>query len=333
LSLLLSAFVLAVSLLLVIGCQWDPPHDNPFDPNYTIHRPSLKLLVSGSVLRSERAIPNATVTISSLGRYTQTDSTGWAVFNDMPAGDWWVAAYREGGVLPIYAPDSILVTVNVNVPTYSQIHLDALPHFERVFVNQMTVKLRVNNTIQQMRLKAYIEDADGPTDLMAVKWQFQEMSGSLSYNQDPDSAFWETIIPSASFPENNIGVALSAPFIFEAMDRDSNTVRTEMQLVRIFTDVPRFENPTPDRRPHFAWYYEWTRYFPTVDDFWYRIVIFNEDTDFMVYDTLLTPMQRHDPWHDVPYDLDPGNYFSYLYVIDNFGNYARTEKKKIQILP
>ncbi len=297
-------------------------------------KPSLHVQVMNRDFSTDFAINKATVQIADLGRFATTDTSGWVHFLDMPVGDYWVAAFRENGEEPIYAIDSVQTTISANMPTTTRMRLDALPHFTSISATAVTLRRRLgdNNYVKKIRLKSIVNDRDGATDLKSVEWRFREMTGELNYNQEPDSAFWEAEISAEEFA-GGIGDAMNAPFYITASDGAGNSVQADTTLARILQSVPDISDPTPEANPDFRWVFYWYDEFDNLSDFKYLLKIWRDDLyePVVVYDTTLTPQASHETNHIVDMDLDSGDYFSYLFVVDNFGNYARTEKKRIVI--
>lgn len=417
-------------ILILFGCTWDPPHDNPVDPEHYRYQPNGRLQLSvietdhlQPLSRAEVRIPDlgrvdltdddgmadfyevpvgeyivhaerigngyrsyaldsltiivsvgvtvrdtilldplpqtpgslsmqiinynqqpikdatALVTLTNFDLSKRTDSLGLANFDDVPAGEWWVSAFRTDIPGPIYARDSILVVINTGAPTYVSLRLDALPYFVDVSVNAITIAFQ-HRAFNKLRLKARVEDPDGPSDLDYVEYQFEDtltgdvISGRLAYNLE--SAYWVVEIPSENLPGGNIDNATNAPFRFFVFDDKGNSVATESSLLKVIHNAPDL-NPrdiAPTPRPTLRWIYHLTDEFSDTTQFNYLVEIHQTYPDqFLFYDTLLVPIVQNNPSHTVDRPLQAGDYEWYIYVIDNFGNYSRSERGKITGVP
>lgn len=320
---------LAIILLCGNGCTWDPPHDNPVDPKYKLAPlQKLAIRVLNLNLADQLPISDATVLLPALRRFETTGADGWAYFNDMSIGTFWVVAYKENGENPAYATDSILVTTNYGSTTTARIHLDALPVFEEVTANAMTIKFSlVEDPVKKVRLRARVYDPDGPADLHRIEWHFNDMTGIMSWDPDPDSAFYWVDVPSDSFPGGQIDTALTAPFQFRAYDGAGNSASASTSLSRIINGVPVLYDPYPPERPEVRWTYLWFNDFSDTQQFRYLLRIYRDDIDdnTVVYDTLLTH-DTADVSHLVAEYVPAGEYFHYVWVMDHLGNTSRSKK-------
>jgi len=318
--------LLLFCILLSSGCTDNNGSTDPSPVNIHVKVKSL----------NNQPIPDATVIIESLGRYALTDSNGWAAFEDIHIGTFWVVAFRSEGDYPYYARDSILVTTRSGVSNEFTIFLSASPRFIDVTVNSMTIQQeRFGDPLRKVRLKAFVEDPDGPFDIRRVGWSFQEISGTMRYNQDPDSAFWETELREEEFPDGNIGEALGNPFVFEVTDGAGSSVNTEATLTRILRQIPNVRDCVGEPQPVIHWSYEWYDDFGPDEWFGYILRIFRDDPNdhCMVYDTLFTGGEFNTIDHQVGTVLEPGDYYCYVWVIDSFGNYSRSRKGYISDVP
>jgi len=283
-------------------------------------------------------IQGATVRIERLGQFRITDSTGYAYFYEIPVSNWWVAAFRYDDEQIVYARDSIFVTTNVGSPTYARINLDALPFFIDVSVNAMTIQVqRLGNPIKKLHLKVYVEDPDGPVDLKRVEWRFRELFGTLAYNRDSVSAYWEAELSATDFPDTveGIGDALNAPFYFEAFDESEKSVNTEATLIRILRQVPNLRDYEGDPPQVIHWSYDWYDDFEPGERFDYLFRVFRADPDdaVMVYDTLWQGGEMNVIDHKVGVVLEAGDYHCYVWVLDRFGNFSRSRRGNIINVP
>lgn len=292
--------------------------------------------------KSSQPIEHATVIITEHGKFSLTDTEGSAQLDDIPPGEVWVTAYRTKPMDPVYASDSLLVSVHPGALTYASFRLDAMPSFIEVAVTSNGYGYSLNSIIHKVRLKARAEDPDGRTDVQYVTYHFTipesqiTLHDTLRWFGDQDSTYWWTEIPSEVFPGGNIDNAQNAPFYFEAFDSDSNSVLAEGSLLKVIHDFPNVDpiQVNPQNQPTIAWYYYWRDEFVDTTQFNYLLRITKDDIEpVVVYDTLLVPISQSNPSHQVAEVLDEGSYYFYIWVIDRFGNFSRSLRGSINNVP
>lgn len=323
---------LAAISILMSSCQWEPPHSNPWDPDYK--SPSLSFQVMSLGIVNQVAVEGATVQIEELNLSTTTDSNGTAYFEKIDPGSWMVVAFRQGVQVPEYKIDSMLVTISPGGHTSQSIRLDALPYFAYSIVNVHSFEVAGTEAEpdHEIRLKAKVIDADGEFDLSRVEWRFKDVSGVLNYNQDPDSAFHEIIlpdIPSLSFPYG-LGFVQLNNFYFEAFDQLGNSTIDSAKITRIIDESPinhiAFES-------EISWYYTWNRVFNDRTEFNYLLRIYAYGSGNVVYDTTLIHDSDSDftVRHQIATPLLPGSYNYHIWVTDNYGNFMRSLLKPLVV--
>jgi hypothetical protein len=116
---------IVVAAFLILGCDWNPPRDNPLDPGNYRHEPvgSLQLLVLAT--GSTQVLADADIQIPALNRFTVTDDSGFAQFDDLPTGGFWVLGEKRRG-LP-YGIDSTFVVIRENRLRTDTLQLHAQP--------------------------------------------------------------------------------------------------------------------------------------------------------------------------------------------------------------
>ena len=319
---------LLVITIALSGCQWDPPHSNPWDPGNSI--PSLAIQVLSRGFVNQVPVAGATVQIQALNLIATTDSTGMAFFDEVKTGTWWVSAVRQGEEIPIYALDSILVTVNPASQTTTSVRLDALPYFVYAKVNVLS--FQEGNTevlVKKIRLKAKVIDPDGDIDLNRVEWRFKDFVDTLNYNQHSDSAFHEIEILSSDFPYP-LGQAQLDDFYFEAFDQIGNSTIITARIQRIISALPfSIRQSGPEV---IEWWFIWREVFDNVTDFNHLLRIYsNPFQPEIVYDSLIVRESSNFVVHHISKPLAPASYFFYIWVIDTEGNFIRTSAQPLII--
>lgn len=327
----------ALVILMFWGCQWDPPHDNPFDPKVP---PAPLSMISIQVIDLGRnPINKAKVILRDLNsdHISSTDSAGWAYFDNLPVdGVWWAIADRISEEIINYAVDSVEVTSSLAEPLTKVLSLDALPYFSMASVNSEHNQLGDVDSEIRIKLKAEAIDPDGVPDIESITWEFNTDSlhlvGDLQYHPNTDSLFYFVVLDTSVF-RGSIGLALTSPFNYTVTDIAQNTESVDASLIRIIRGHP-LTGGVPWSDPLLiSWSYTWRDDFNPGDIWHYELRIEKQNPDFtrsIIYHAILNDQnQRID--YEI-YDIPPGNYDYYVWVIDEFGNYSRSIPKKI-ILP
>ncbi len=320
-----------IGALCIWSCQWDPPHDNPFDP---VRSPAPLSQISIQVLDLSRVpIEDARVILRELDKdiISSTDLNGWAHFDELPVGStWWAVADKNNGDTLRYAVDSIQISSMLGETKSAIISLDAIPYFTRISVISINNKLSDLASEFKIRLKAEVADPDGIVDIVSITWEFNDtLSGNLSYNPHLDSSFYDTEISEDKF--RGIGQALTQPFNFRVTDNAGNFTNVEASLVRIINGYPSIPYHTPWSDPlRFRWSFNIDRDFPGGDVFYYLLQVEKQNIDQtteLVYEEAITEMSGAINWEVS--GIPNGNYDYYVYVIDEFGNRSRSERWRV----
>ncbi len=322
-------WVFLASLVLLTGCDWDPPHDNPFDPDNPNYNPTGNLRLKVYPLNWHDApIPGVTVLITELGRFGITDNNGETFFDQIPADTLMVVAYRDTDPEVIYARDSIEIIIEPSKTTFDSLRLDAVPFFDSAKVNSITVAERgtgEDTTRTFARLTAWVSDPDGEFDLHWVEFRFLNLlRDSLDYI--PDSVYWQIEVPSESFIEGDLRNTLTRYFAFEAFDRAENSSQDSSVLARVLNGVPtRLSYTKADTLLVLEWNYALYHQLPNVDSFSYLVRIFTADADqTILYEKKVHPDATARNVDTVDVDIAPGNYRWQVWVIDLYGNMSRS---------
>jgi len=323
-----------VVMLLVLGCQWDPPHDNPLDPK-VLSAPLAKISIQ--VIDLDRdPIKNAKVILREpdSDRISSTDSLGWAHFINLPVDSvWWAVADRNNGELVKYAVDSVQVTSSLEEPVVEVLSLDALPYFSMVSVTSAHNQLIETDSELKIILKAEVIDPDGLHDIETITWEFDTESlhliGNLQYHPNTDSLFYFVELDTSVF-KGSIGLALTAPINFVVTDIAQNTVSANASLIRIIRGYPITRDVPWADSLLIDWGYRWSDDFEPGDIWHYVLQIEKQNpglTRSTIFHTIIEDQsQSIDYW---VYGIPPGNYDYCVWVIDEFGNYSRSIARKI----
>ncbi|MCF7810844.1 hypothetical protein K9N50_07630 [bacterium] len=332
----LKYLIYSMVLVWFVGCEWDPDHSNPFDPDNPNYEEIGNLRLKVYPLdRHADPIPGVTVLISELGRFEITDESGQVFFDQVPADTLKVVAYRNDNSEIVYARDSIEVIVEPYKTKFDSLRLDAVPIIDSCKVNSVTLiedSSGYDITKVSARLTAWVRDPDGILDLDSVVFSFPEIRRKLSYNLD--SLFWRTDIPSEEFPGGDLRNTILKFFTFEAFDKTKNFTHAETLLGRVINGVPRLYPHSGSATPLLDWTYLLYNQLPNIESFNYLLRIYTADAERdTVYQRIVVPDESSYNTHQIEKELDYGDYFYQVWVIDLFGNMSRSKPETIEVPP
>ena len=321
--------------ICLLGCQWEPPHDNIFDPDHSNYKPfgnlDLRVLTFGV---PPQPVASATVLIPELGRIQTVNINGLASFKELSEGTWWVCAYRD--IIPdtVYARDSIQVEIRQTFTTDINLQLGALPVFRYAKVisekRQLADRSAYPDSIElKAVLTAEVWDPDGEREIKHVVWRLQDlMLDTLQFRTD--YSYWFLDVPSSSFPGNDLAYSINLPYSFEAYDSRGNSSKATAHLVRVIQIIPErmtanFPNE-PKVRPKLSWILYWRDIFGRTEEFTCLLRIFlHED---LVYERYIPNDGNFTQYeHTVEKSLIQGQQYIWeVWVIDNLENKSRSER-------
>ncbi len=165
--------------VIFIGCQWDPPHDNPLDPQNYRYNPSgsLKFILLDTL--DLTPINRAEVRLPELSLCKLSDSSGIVEFPAVKPGNWWVFAERRGeNELKPYALDSILVYLQDRQARCDTIKLRALPPTS----GRLIIRVLTLTSIPIYKSTVMINELG--------RFAFSDSSGYANFGEIPVGRYW-----------------------------------------------------------------------------------------------------------------------------------------------
>ena len=333
-------FLVLVTSGLASGCSWEPAHDNPLDPD-SPNFPHTGSLTVNVVTLNRLPIPDATVIISELGRFTITNVSGVAQLDNLEPGSWWVHAYRDQVAEAIYARDSVQVVIRAGMAVDTTLQLNALPKFTGTGVYAVTEGITDDELRYLLRFRATVTDPDGQADLSNVRWT-KDSTLTTTMQYQPDSAYWWSDLPADSFP-GKFDDALGMLFYFEALDQAGFASRSPASHIwRIIHEVPILHALPYDgiyviQPLNLAWTFYARDFDEKIRDssqYNFLARIFDESgtgTPVMVYSISVAPTGSNLSEHALDFSLPPGRYYWEVYMQDKFGNIARSKLDHFEI--
>jgi len=280
-------------------------------------------------------IPGATVLINSLGRFTTTDNSGYARFDNLPPALLWIEAYRSNGGAS-YGRDSVSVTIIPAATVNAFFNLDGLPAFSHASVTSVGYVVRPTDQPRYIvSLKALVSDPDGPYDLGRVEARvidpIQQDTVRASLKYDLDSSLWRADVPADSFPNGHIDNIVAIPFDFFAYDlAEASAPPTSTIMVRVLHGVVDLVVNQPDTIPTLQWTYSYFYELQSPSLFNYLVRIYRDTVPsglVLAYERRVTPAAADRNFHQVETRL-PLNaaYVWEVYVIDHHGISLRSSR-------
>lgn len=330
---LLIALAAALGVAAGVGCG-EAPRDNPLDPLSEDFRDEGR--VEGQITGLYPPFPGRPdirvrlVPVGEAGRpelATRTDADGRFALNDVPTGPYAVVAEREG-----FREASDTVTVAPGAMAETTIRLDALPVVtEQSLRTVHIVRWVPDDPVFQLEVEVTAEDPDRPEDVDGAALVVPELGFAAELTETSAGRFAATL-DAAALPAPGIEALLGQTLRIEVHDASGNaSLGPPTSLVRIIELSPQTLSPQwPDQvapTPTLVW-----RPAQLPFAFTYRV-------DVVLVDAAGIPNlieSRHgiDPSVTsvvVETELEPGDYFWTVWVVDAFGNRSRSREAGFRV--
>ncbi len=329
------SIVLAVVLGLAagLGCG-DAARNNPFDPLSEDFRN--EGMVSGRITGlyppfvGRADVRVRLVPIGEAGRpelATRTDADGQFALRGVPTGPYAVVAEREG-----FREAADTVSVAPGVPAETTILLDALPIVtEQSLRTVHIVRWVPDDPVFQLEVEAMADDPDRPEDVDGAALVVPDLGFSVELTRTGNR--FTATLGEDDLPAPGVEALLGQTMRIEVRDASGNTsLGPPMSLVRIIELSPETLSPQwPDQvspTPTLVW-----RPAQLPFAFTYRVDVF-------LVDAAGTPNLIDEPYLDidpsvtslsVATELEPGDYYWTLWVVDSFGNRSRSREAGFRV--
>jgi len=328
-SILKQAIILNIILLSVLGCLDSPDRKNPFDPNSQSFDNTGA--ISGQVLSYYAPftpIPGTEVVFEPGGFAAVSNADGEFVLQNMPPDSYTMRVSKDG-----FADTSLAVTVSLGEPTPVQINLNGLPTFESISVTSRHVSRTFPaSDLFFLEATAEADDPDGFNDVELLRLEIPHFGfvDTLSLTQTP--GVYSIRILESELNIGSLSNLLGHPIFLIAHDRPGSRHRSEAQFVaRIIERTPQTESP--DERelvststPTLTW-----RAVELPFSFRYRVEVLSVDFGVVTPVWSLTGIDSSQTSITVAEPLVPGDYNWAVSIVDDFGNWSRSQEASFRI--
>ncbi len=322
-------YYLAISILAMVYCVNDAPHDNPLDPFVNPNQAFVNGFVY-SFYPPYHPIPGATVHLIP-GNYIQSvNDDGSFAFEELAAGE-----YELVATAPSYDSDTIRIHLETSESQDVTFRLNALPsirtfrirsgHIHRWFPPQSLYVLDV---------EVDVSDADGEGDISLVQFSIPGFSFSDTLVTMGGSSSFVSQYYISDLSISTIHGLLGHPMYIEIKDQPGAVIRSEpAYLARVIDTRPNTLSPQGlaqvSARPDLNWQplqlmfpFSWQ-----IDVTWY-------DQETRLKNIVWTKNKIHaDSTHvRVSRSLDPGIYYWTVSIVDEFGNWSRSREGSFEVI-
>lgn len=313
----------------VVGCLDSPERSNPLDPKSESFDNSG--VVTGRVLSYYTPfspIPDAEVRFDPGGFLALSNTQGEFSLPDIPADTYTVRATKEG-----YADATVSVDVILGQPTQMQLNLNGLPIFESILVTSGHVSRTFPaNDLFFLQAETETDDPDGFNDIEFVEIEIPQFGfvDTLSVTQTP-GVFSGRILES-EINANSLSNILGHPIFLIAHDRPGASHRSDARFVaRIIDRTPQTESPDErelltDPTPTLVW-----RAVDLPYAFTYRVEVLSVDFGVVTPVWSLSGIESTQTSVEVTESLISGDYNWAVAIVDEFGNWSRSQEASFRI--
>ena len=325
-----------LGLAVVAGCG-DAARTNPLDPLSDDFRDEGTL--SGRVTGLYPPFPGRgdirirLVPVGAAGRpelATRTDAEGQFMLGGVPTGAYAVVAEQEG-----FREAADTVTVASGVTAETTIRLDALPVVTEQSLRTVHIMRWVpDEPVFQLEVEVAADDPDRPDDVDGAALVVPGLGFAAALERDGEGMFTATL-GEDELPAPGVEALLGQTLQVEVRDASGNTsLGPPMSLVRIIELTPQTESPQgfvfiETNTPTLVW-----RPAQVPFAFTYRVDVFLVDAAGRP--NLIAPASRSglDPSVTsitLETELEPGDYFWTVWVVDAFGNRSRSREAGFRV--
>ena len=316
-EILMKAFLVSLSMLVLCGCALDAERDNPLDPlspHYTA--------IAGRVMdRAHFPIPGTRITVMPEDVSTLTDSSGQYAIPGLKKG-----THLAHAEVPSYASDSQQVQVAVGQVALADFELNAQPYFQSVkavSAHEPVWPLDIHFAY----LTATPDDGDGSPDVESVHVVIEDIDYERSMLFDHDLGCFTHTIMADSLPGRSLHNLIGKEIGFTVTDRQGGSGQATTRLVRIIDPLPIIVSPKNGEKVGPRPILEWDFYVPY--EVTYSIRLYRTQPHSLVWsvDSILQSTSST----QVPDSLDQGAHYWTLTAFDAFGNWSKSEEASFQV--
>lgn len=259
---------------------------------------------------------------------TLSSQNGEFMLQGLSAGDYQLVCRAPG-----FQSDSLFLTVSQSLQ--HTFKLNALPQFDEISLRTFRLSrfFPAEDAIW-MDMQVTLSDADDASDINHAGFEIPDMAISdslLPLSPTPTQRAFSKQVEANDLGLTSLDQLIGKPIQFVAGDRPGARVRSMNQfLVRIIGFTPTVQSPKGDNLTgpfDFIWDVPAVTFAHTLRIEIRRLTIGNfsvliDEISGIPAGTTLLPYAA---------TLDPGQYFWYLYIVDEFGNESRSKENPFQM--
>ncbi len=318
-----------ILIFLLVSCFNNADRDNPLDPRSEKYQDYGKL--QGHVYTYYapfQPLSSAKMTLIPGYQSTFTDEYGAFYFNNLAPGNYLITVDYEN-----YAPDSSQVHIISNKTTAIQFNLDGLPRLDSLCLTSGFAHEPF--PIEPTRLfdcKAKVCDPDGPADIenVSIIIPIFDFRNTLKLSETVGN--YQRGFRESDLTVTNIEELLGHEIFIEITDRAGKICRFGPKfLVRVIDEEPEIESPRGlalvTAQPMLKW-----NFIRVPFSFTFKLEVYRIINQYYYYDVLTVSNLPSDVIeHQIQTALKPDLYWWTISIVDEWGNWSRSERATFQV--
>ena len=320
-----STIIVSAIILIIGGCSFDAPHDNPLDPE------SPKYTGAGSIsgkvaLLNFPAIGIASVRLSTIPATVDviSDSSGFFQFPANPAGEYTLIAVKD-----LYSSDSTHIALTAGERVTVNLFLNASPQIFTTKILTRKIDRWWPNPAYSAVVTAVVGDPNGVADIDSVWMRVDSLFYPMTYSVD--ARVFQLSLNSYEIPSNNIEWLVGKPLTIVARDqRKAHGTCTPFFVSRVIEqgatpEYPKFLDTTSGS-PVFRWTSPDVRFFYS-----YTLNVVRVDAGTQVQIWKQDNIENYLLSYPYPSMLEKGNYSWTIAVVDEYGNFSQSKESSFVV--
>ena len=308
-------FLLNIVLISLLLFSCDAPRENPLDPE----NPDNIFTSLSGIVRTVKVpnepLPEVNVFWSGAGVVAQTNSSGTFSIDDLKPEDGYLYFEKDG-----YGSDSLFIDWNGRKTVSVVQQLNSIPKLVSGNLTSSVENRFPETQVYRINVDAQITDEENDVDSVFIVNDDLQFIGSL--NNVSVTLFQQEFTPTQmnlSSVDDVIGKEFSV-IAKDANDKSFNIA--QLTIKRIIKDLVETISPANNETVVDSLTLNWKRFTPGYS-FSYSLSIFTNTVDpDLVWS--ISDVSSDDIFYEVTDNIDAGEYFWVVWVIDEFGNKARS---------
>jgi len=325
-----STQLLQISISLIIfssfsACLEDASRENPLDP---VNRNS-HIQISGQVLtfyHPRKAISQASILVQPGNFVVISGEDGNFRFNDLTPGDYTLICQAEG-----YQTDS--TSINIQSSVDHTFLLDGLPQFEDISLQaHHRSRWFPLEEIYFIEIETLVNDPDGIGDIQSVVCEIPSMNFLDTLQAEIVAGIFSSTLFDSDLPVASVHQLIGRQMYFIVEDDYGTKTTSDAKfLTRIIEETPLLISPTElqsvESYPiNFQWERVSLSYPATL-----KIEIFQINIGIAFKADEIDKIPIDDQNYHYSTNLNPGDYFWTINIVDEFGNSSSSREGTFQI--